>query len=177
MPDELFFLRLIVRSLPAGRPVIADALREIRSPAYRAVDPRGYRQFLLFMAAVREHSSQQMDWAAKRPSTAELVLERDGEPIAAIDLLAESGSKVIAGIVPGRYALVLETGRLLWQGTLSGADLFWREARPGRPLELAADTGEPGIEPVRQIGLGEAGLIIRVFPGLEAGSLEIERQA
>ena len=179
MTDELFFLPLIARALPGSdpAPALANAFARIRSTEG---NPEGCRQFVQFMRAVNEHVERRgLDLAVRRAArqeTMEIVVERDDEQIAVLRMEGALRRRSVAGIVPGLYTLTLETGRVLWQGALSKTDLLWREAKPGEPLELAADTGGPGAEPTKQVELYEAGLTLSVFPGVEAGHLEIERR-
>jgi hypothetical protein len=84
------------------------------------------------------------------------------------------GRGSISRITPGRYELAFETGRVLWADTLTQQDLVWSAAFPGRPLELAADTGISRPPATRQLPLLGAELILRVFPGVESGRMEVE---
>ncbi len=79
-----------------------------------------------------------------------------------------------AEIVPGHYELVLDSGLLLWERHLRARELLWSLAFPGQELDLAADTGESQLQPaVEDTALGGE-LILRAFPGLESGRLEVE---
>jgi hypothetical protein len=80
----------------------------------------------------------------------------------------------VGGIVPGHYELVLDTGRLLWEAELAARDCQWAAAYPGEPLRLAAETAGVPQNARREIPLLESELILRVYPGIEAGRLELE---
>ena len=107
----------------------------------------------------------------------EFMVERESNHLGTISLneIPDSGS--ISNIEPGNYIIKLDTGRVLWEGKLSGKDVLWTEAFPGRALDLAADTGGMERVPSREIRLLEGELIIRIFPGMEAGRIEIETRA
>ena len=105
---------------------------------------------------------------------AEFYLERDGQLIYKFRFEDSSAKTSFDDMIPGNYQLLLNTGWVLWNGALSAADLVWHEAYPERPLEMAADTGEDHVTPTRVIELLDGELVIRVFPGIESGRLEIE---
>lgn len=73
----------------------------------------------------------------------------------------------------GHYSLSLHTGRLMWEGVLSEAELHWTTARPGHPLRLAASTFEETNWSSRAISILNGEIILSVFPGLEYGRIEI----
>jgi hypothetical protein len=77
----------------------------------------------------------------------------------------------ITGIVPGTYSLRLDTGRLLWTAGLEAKDVLWAEAFPSTPLRLAADSHGTQKPCSRELKLGK--LLLRVYPGLEEGTLGI----
>ena len=77
-------------------------------------------------------------------------------------------------IVPGHYQLRFVTGRVLWEGELTAKDLIWTEAFPDQGLDLAAETEEAKGRPTRQIELWEGEVILRIYAGVESGSIEVE---
>ena len=79
----------------------------------------------------------------------------------------------MSGLVPGAYTLRMAIGRILWEGSLGRQDLEWAAAHPGRPLDLAADTGDELVEPTREYSLLRGELVMKVFPGLETGTMTI----
>ncbi|NQU74932.1 MAG: hypothetical protein HQ546_01290 [Planctomycetes bacterium] len=102
------------------------------------------------------------------------LVERDGVLVAACSFELLSGVQSVGDITQGAYRLSLDTGRVLWQGHLTSQDLLWAKAFPGEPLRMAADTDQVKQRPVREISLLEGALTLRIYPGVEAGSLEIE---
>ena len=80
----------------------------------------------------------------------------------------------IGNIVPGRYAIKLDTGWLLWQGLLTDKDLLWAKAFDKESLKFAADSGQTNPEPVRRINLLEGQIIVEFFAGIESGMIEIQ---
>ena len=103
-----------------------------------------------------------------------LQLLRDDRQIAEISFEGSGCRRVVDGISPGRYAIRLDVGLMLWEGAFSCADVVWTEAFEGENLALAAEAGEVRRRMSRQIDIVDAHLILRVFPGIEQGSLEIE---
>ena len=101
-------------------------------------------------------------------------LLRDGRPMGPVSFETGAGRRAIDDIRPGRYTLQIDTGLVLWEGELTARDLIWTEAFGGRSLELAAESGEIRRRPARTIHVPESGVILRIFPGIESGSLEIE---
>ena len=87
----------------------------------------------------------------------------------------EDGVASISGLEPGEYALLLETGRLIWQGRLTERQLIWAGAFPNQPLDLAAATGDVGCPSTVEERLLDGELVLRVFPGMETGRMEIKR--
>jgi hypothetical protein len=81
--------------------------------------------------------------------------------------------QVVESIRPGTYNFKLDTGRLLWSGPLTEKDLIWVYAFPSKDLALAADTGEAESLWTQELRLLEDLVIIRVFPGIESGRIEI----
>jgi len=103
------------------------------------------------------------------------VIESNGETISSFPLQNPPFSKKIKNLSPGHYVLRLNTGRILWQEELTERDLIWTAAFPGRDLDLAADTGGLAPPMTREFRLLDGDLIIRVFPEIDSGRLEVER--
>ena len=104
----------------------------------------------------------------------ELIVEKEGERIGSIPFENQPASKTIRNLKPGRYAIKLDTGRVLWQDRLTEKDLLWIYAFPEQDLDLAADTGDAMPRRTREIKLLDGEVIIRVFPEIESGRLELE---
>ena len=79
----------------------------------------------------------------------------------------------ILDVAPGRYILKLATGRTIWRGELRAEDLIWTSAFPERRLQLAADTDAASPEPSREEPVLGGEFLLRVFPGVERGAIEI----
>jgi hypothetical protein len=140
--------------------------------AERALTIIGTRsEWLAELAALRAELAQ-----SNRPQPLTLALVRSDVVLRTITLDPVPGRWLIANVVPGEYALVLGSGRVLWEGRLRERDLIWRVAFPRRPLDLAADTGE-GATPTLMVPLLDGTLTMRVFPGLESGRIEIAAMA
>jgi len=104
----------------------------------------------------------------------DVLVTREDEPIGTITFEDPAGAGSVGNIVPGRYSLALDTGRVIWEGPLSKRDLLWAHAYPDHPLELAADTGETSCPPTREFSLLDGELTLRVYAGVEGGRLELE---
>jgi len=105
---------------------------------------------------------------------ATIVLERDGQILREIVVDQSPSLSTVRGITPGYYTLALQTGRILWEDTLSEGHLCWTSAFPDRPLSLAAATFEQGGQPSRTVRLLSGEITLSIFPGLEDGRLEIK---
>lgn len=81
----------------------------------------------------------------------------------------------VPNIVPGAYTLTLSTGRPIWEGMILPEQVLWAEAYPGRDLEMAAQTGDLGQEATHVESLLNGELELRMYPGLEAGTMRIAR--
>jgi len=175
MDNDLFFIPLIADAL--CQKDVPSALRE----AFRRIqqmgrEPRweaGYRQFLTFMASVRGSQSLLEAEDLDRAPVLELLVERDGTLVATVPVSRQPDSRVVGGIAPGLYRLKLDTGRLVWEARLTPSDVVWARAFARRPLPMAADTGTPVGQPTREATLLDGALRVRVFAGIEEGSLEI----
>lgn len=107
-------------------------------------------------------------------STARFLLMRGNNVLGRLAIGVAARRRFAVSIPPGHYALMLDSGLLIWEGKLSDRELIWSVAYPGKALDLAADTGETPLQPTVEETLLGGELILRVFPGLENGSLEIE---
>lgn len=106
----------------------------------------------------------------------ELIVIKDGNRIGSYPLKHADSPIRVASATPGFYALQLSNGRNLWQGKITEQDLLWASAFPERNLKMAADTEGLSLEPTRKIKLLDGELILRVFPAIESGWIEIERR-
>lgn len=183
MHNDLFFIPIISEALQESEPKAAMrvALAQLRAlgsdPRYRT----GYQQFLRFIGSVVRSVSADAPNEAGAPIPEamdrhlhiELTLERDGRFHATYSFELPQGAHTISGLRPADYRLRTDTGRVLWQGTLAPRDLLWAHAFPGRGLSLAAQTHPAMTHSTREIDLMDGLLILRVYPGIEAGTLAI----
>ena len=104
-----------------------------------------------------------------------LNVRRDELTITSVDLDLPLSLHYIGGILPGKYAFKLGSGRLLWEVGLGEKDLLLKFSESGKNLRLAADTGEDRPpSPTRKMASLNGELVFRVFAGLESGWIEIE---
>jgi len=107
------------------------------------------------------------------PRLPEIIIEKNGERIASIPCGNFPVTHKIQNVTPGLYTISLDTGRILWQEDLTEQELIWTIAFPEQALDLAADTGEGVERSRREIRLLDGRLVIRVFPEIESGRLEL----
>ena len=110
--------------------------------------------------------------SSERVPVLALRILHDDVPLASIDLPPAEGS-IVRGIRPGTYTVALDTGRLLWTGELRENDLVWGRAFPERRLPVAAESREIAAPPSKRIPLPVAPLWIVVYPGVEAGAIQV----
>lgn len=119
-----------------------------------------------------------LDAAASGRFSVELVVEGPGEIISEAFIERVPGSVHVEDIGPGPYAVKLASGRVLWEGVFREEDVLWARAFPGRPLEMAADSGDgTAPQPTSEFMLLGGEIIMRLFAGAENGYLEFEAQA
>lgn len=182
MNRDLYFIPLIERALREHDPkaALVQAFQRIRELAQLQQYRRGYREFLLFMASAydaRELGAPgEQDYRALGFPTPEVEfhLFRQRECIAKCIFDRVRGSAVVEGIRPGSYRLALASGRIIWEAELTEKDVSWSAAYPAKPVQLAADSGETTQRPTREIRLLEGTVILRLYPGLDRGTLVIE---
>jgi len=103
-----------------------------------------------------------------------IIIDKDREHFETIRFNRAPCAKTLRNIKPGRYEFRLDTGRVLGEEYLTREDLLLAYAHPARPLRLAADTGDTPERPTQVIELLNGEVIIRVFPEIENGRLELE---
>jgi hypothetical protein len=108
----------------------------------------------------------------------EIILARENSDLAVLSFarggMPQTITHVLRGHSFGHYSIRLSTGRVLWSGELRTEDLEWTAAFPGHALDLAAaDIRTLAAKPTREIPLLDGEVVIRVFPGLEAGTVVI----
>ena len=103
-----------------------------------------------------------------------LVLRKDGKELTAIDSPVKDGKFEIEQITPGNYTLGTSTGLLLWQKKLKEDDLFiGKSSKKEGKFRMAADTGSDSFNVSMTEDLANGSLTIKVFPGFNAGRIEI----
>ena len=184
MPDDLFFIPMIAKALrkPDPKAAMIDTFERIRAMGREPRYQRGYQQLIDFMDsavtgrledAPEEVGALILDGLGREMSV-EVIIERDNEVVATRSFKDAVGAHGVNDVKPGNYRLKLDTGRLLWEGQLTDDDLVWSKARPRQNLPVAADSEEIRRKPTREIDLLDGTAVLRVYPGVETGSLEIE---
>ena len=172
MHNDLYFIRLITEAMEAQPSTVemADLLQRIVQLGQKARFKRGYRQFLRFMLAVQDPAVMDVDARSDglvRSSRLALLVERDGQPIP-----SEPGEWLFANCEPGRYRIFFETGRLIWEGDLTEADLVSHSVWP-EDIRMAAATSDSLAHPAQQIAFLGGEYALCVYPGLTSGVLAI----
>ena len=137
--------------------------------------------------AILDRIRSRPDWQAEFEAISNEIAEESGQlSVPVIQVFRENQlinemafqelpeRKSAGDIVPGHYQLRFITGRILWEDELTAKDLIWTEAFPGEKLDLAAETKETKRKPTRQIKLWKGEVILRVYAGMENGSIEVE---
>ena len=172
MADDLRFLAKIEQALRAEEPgaALAQALGESRG------DPQ-FERFIAEVAEARRRKSYRLfaetPQELQRGESVGLILEKEGEALDTT-LLVPPMVWAVRGIVPGAYRLKLTTGWVLWERSLRGEDVLWKKAHPGKPLQAAADTDTFRPRPTIHETLLSSSFVLRVVPGLESGTIEVE---
>ena len=179
MATEMYFIPILQRALSKAKPeeALADAFEEIvrkgEHPTYR----KGFMQFQAWLgAAAQTGEISSEEWLALlHPSEVGLFMFRDETIVERCSLTLCESSAVFNKILPGRYSLLLETGWLIWEASLTAEDLLRTEANPGDSLDLSASSPGDHQPPSRSYRLAENRLLLQIFPGLEWGRIEIRR--
>jgi hypothetical protein len=115
-----------------------------------------------------------LQFAPDVPGVVEIILARDDVDLPMLSFARGGATHTIAHVLPGHYSMRLSTGRVLWAGELQREDVEWTAAFPGRALDLAAaDARTLAGPPTREMRLLDGEVVMRIFPGLEAGAMVI----
>lgn len=169
----LRFLEAATESAQRGEQQVVSeaAVRMILRRVLRGDPARGPQSSQAATQSLRwETCTRAISESAMRTATLTLQIYREDDLIASLPL-PPADEAIVRGIRPGRYTLTLDTGRLLWSGELSQADVLWHRAFPGRPLTLAAESAPASASFSRRIFLSVGMPEIVVLPGVETGTL------
>jgi hypothetical protein len=163
MNKDLYFIPILARAFDQADRVEAlqKALAEIERLGELEPYRFGLQQFHRFMAD------------ASHSQTPGLCLEKDGVALAELDPSQAIKEIRIPGMLPGSYSVRLATGRLLWAAKLEKEDLQWAYAFPSEALRLAAESDESRVVCTREFQLLQDEVIVRVYPGIESGTIGI----
>jgi len=121
-----------------------------------------------------EKFQEELTMPESQPRQTEIILEKDGKRFGLFSVGESPNITKIGGIKPAYYRFLLSTGRLIWEGNLTEKDLLWAFAFPQQDLEMAAKTDDMIKRATREIKALGGEVIIRIFPEIESGNLEIE---
>jgi len=194
MREHLYFIADICNSLRNGFSTeeLADIVEDIVSKGKEQKYKRGYGQFLQFVEAGRagwlamsveqkqmisQIVNELMQESSKEISptnqSLSLLLERNNVTLAILEFLDGNQTFLIGDLLPGEYSLRTDSDWLLWQESLSEVDLYWTSAYPDQDLPMAADTEDVEKEKGKEYVLLNGEVVLRVYPGLENGTMEI----
>ena len=199
MSKDLYFIPIIAQALeaPNVEAALHEAFEQIQAMGQKAEYEQGRLQFEAFLELVnqyREHERQavldvissdrrwkdeydqfisDIERQHSASTTTRITLLRAGAPLGSVEVTDNLGRGRIDHVAPGAYSLQLDTGRVVWEGTLTEEDLFWTRAFPGQPLPLAADMGERRAEVTRRFSIFDGEIVLAVCAGPESGSIEI----
>jgi len=184
MMKDLYFIPIIERALKGDDPgkSLAEAFEQIVRLGRESLYSDAFVQFQRFMdEVVNAHSllvgdelQDQTTEATAHPYPIEIIIEKDRLLFGTCRFDSIPGRCSIQGVVPGEYRIKIETGRMLWEGPITERECVWKKAYPGKPLKLAADTGERDLPPSRTIPLMGGTVLLHFYPGVETGVLTIE---
>lgn len=188
----MYFIAKIEEAIESGDPYSAleSKIAEIISTGQQPGYTNGFYQFDLFLNKIREIIEYQLldeqyvkqieglwnlycDGMEKR-GYLDLLISKDAGLIATIPVKPTKVEYEINNVSPAFYSFELSSGRLLWEGPVYKTDLLWTFANPGEDFRLAADTDDAPPKPTREMILLDGEVIIRVFPGIEVGSIQID---
>ena len=113
----------------------------------------------------------------RRSAGVEISISRDNKWFKSVAFMEVPGTKGIDRITAGVYNIAFATGQTIWEGELTEEYLLWAKAYPGKPVRLAADTTGEKSKPTKEIAVLDGKIIIRVFPSIESGRIEITMDA
>lgn len=183
--NDLYFIPILARALEQDdvRDACESALKEIDALGEQSVCRQGHLQFQMFMdqvlaeAALEHAVGLAIFDKAMLPYAPELtlVLTKGETPFLIVPVPGNGETSVTSPVTPGHYRLSTITGWLLWSDTLRSEDVFLADAQPYASLALAADSDE-NLEPfaTRKLSLLEGEVRLRLYPGIEAGSLILD---
>jgi len=184
MSKDLYFIPIIEQALKGEDPgeSLREAFRQIvrlgREPLYGDA----FVQFRRFMEEVEsahvllggEEPSDQIMEVMTHPFPIGIIVEKEGQAFGTCRFDTIPGRQSISNVLPGGYRIKMETGRVIWEGPITEKECIWKKAYPGRPLKLAADTGEDDLLPSKTVPLLEGTILLQFYPGVGSGVLAIK---
>jgi len=194
MTNDIYFIKLMAQAFD-NVDLKSSLMRTFATIDQYAESPKfkkGYAQYKVFLSAIHDYlevpyqpdtppptevteiinTVEKKAANEKYSTTIDIVLKKDEIFIASVPLVTDKPIH-IKKVTPGNYTILLETGRLLWEGQISEKDLIWGLAFPGRLLDLAADTDISISKPSKTIQFLGNFVVIDIFPGIEHGTIKI----
>ena len=188
MNKELFFIPILQKALNADNTMTAlkEAFCEINRLGQEDKYGQGFSNFLLFIEEFCSHdnhlrtersedlkSYSQILSIANQGLDRKLIIFRDNIIVETLTLDKKSNYR-IGKIIAGTYTVKLSTGRVLWEDRLAENDLLIEMNDKDENLRLAADSEKSQPVPSRLIKLLDDMVILRIFAGFKAGTMQIE---
>jgi hypothetical protein len=181
--ENLYFIPIVTDALRQPDPTGAlhDAFAKITAQGKAEPFRVGYQQFLCFLIhsvdCWEAHPWHPLRDLWPRPlveaRSCRLQLLREDRMIATLSVDRFPFRTSIDAVTPGAYRLETDTGWRIWEAALSSRELIWTLAFPALRLPFAAQTDDLQARPAYEATLLSGALIVRAFPGLEHGRLEI----
>ncbi|MBC8469726.1 MAG: hypothetical protein ISS77_02540 [Phycisphaerae bacterium] len=188
MNRELFFIPILQKALNADNTMTAlkEAFCEINRLGKEDKYRQGFDNFRLFLEEFCSHdnflraersedlkSYPQILSIANQGLDRKLIIFRNNRMLETLTLNKKSNYR-IGKIIAGTYTVKLSTGRVLWEGRLTENDLLIEMDGKDENIRLAADSEKSQPVPPRSIKLLDGMVILRIFAGFKAGTLQIE---
>jgi len=182
MIEDVAFIARIVSAYDATdhrealRRAFAGIREWVRVPKYR----RGlvqFEQWMRIVAAWAPIAHGRRPRLSVEPRTDDkavaLGLFADLRCIAVVRMFSTAGRTSVRNLKAARYQLVLETGRVLWDATLTDDDLQVAPPAKASVTTVAATTGEAHQEASQRVTLLGGALVVQVLRGFETGVVRI----
>jgi hypothetical protein len=199
MDNELYFIPIIEQALQSSNPKqsLTDTLNEIKELGHKEEYGIGLQQFKYFMGQSVEsiqypgiqlnekwflhdrdtQANKDIKIHPIQPSAfLSIELVKDDQRIEQISINKIPCVIEFSRIESGNYLLRLNTGRILWAGTLDYKHLQWAKAFTDKPLPAAAQTDKTQSYTTVDEWLLDEDIRFQVIPGIESGKIKIEIQ-
>jgi hypothetical protein len=187
MCKNLYFISILSRALLEKDldQSLARAFSEIKQQGQESEYMEGFLNFESFMSITRLHheilvNGNSLDIATSSSAenvevSFEIGLLRDHCLTTTQCIESPPACLSFEDIQPGHYQVTLiNTGWILWSKTVEEQDVILSESQRGRNLKMAAATEDDEPQQAAETTLFNGNMILRILPGTESGTIEIE---